>query len=178
MNFIVRSQQEYQGLMDSVVSTGHPVLRKPIFFLGLKREEYADYAYNLITDFGIVIDTQVVGQIIDNSVYMDKRSWRSYDMRRTILVKNSNTTISKGCIDRHLKYLSPKEVLEFKEAIAYYNSQLTTNRNVISFSRPVFSNDKQYAAIRYSSLYRFGVDLYRFYDGAWHSVGPLIVGGY
>jgi hypothetical protein len=150
--------------------TGRPVRDKPLGFLGLSREDYTFYTYNL-QDFRMTLDTLIVGEIIANSTKMDHRQWRPHQMRKAVLIKNERNNISARYVKKHFAHLP-------SEAISYYLSQKISNRNLYEYSRPVFSDKKKYAAIRYNSLHSYGVELFQFREGAWYKVAVLVSGGY
>jgi len=97
-------QNEYKRLMDSAVFLGYPVLKVPLNFLGLSREHFELYAYNL-QDVAVLLDTVIVGEIISNSQDTDVRRWHPQEIRTTVLIKNAKSNISNRRIKNHFAHL-------------------------------------------------------------------------
>ena len=125
------------------------------------------------------MDTITLFQIFKNSKYLDTLNWTDAELDRFLLVQGRGE-------DAQLKYAIKKFNLTNKEQIKYYRKQINLfnsmdplDRNIYSYSRPVFDDSKHFAIIEFDNGHSRlggggGITLYKWTGSIWKELGLLV----
>ncbi len=141
---------QYQNLLDTAL-TGHSTLfvySKPTSDLQLDTNELWFYSQNLKDYSHQILDITMFLQIIQNARNADTAIWKDSELPFALLVNNSDENVSRQYAVQKFSLATKKQIRFYSKQVNQFNSTEAFNKNITSFSRPVFDNTKQFAIIK------------------------------
>ena len=170
---------KYNNLLDSVFTYGQIVCEKPLKLSLFQEEQISDFLYTA-RDYEVKIDSITLVQLIRNSKKVDTVNWTNKELPHIILVGSINDKIDLKLIMKNLQLKERKQIKFYKRLINKFNNpdpfkMPNPNRELISYySRPVFDDAHQFAAIEYRSFPGgFGIMVYQRIGFVWKRLGPI-----
>ena len=177
VQYVSYSQNE-RALINMAINDRY-IYAEPIKRIELDRWDVTSKTYGPLNELKEHVDSTVFFSIIENISKLDTALWRQQEFDSTIVVKYRKETLSVDSIMVERRSHNKKESKYFKHLIKKYNASPVDQRRVISFSRPVFDNSRNYAVMKYSvAKSGFGILIFHFVNGSWKELGPVIRGKY
>ncbi|MDO7888195.1 hypothetical protein [Hymenobacter cheonanensis] len=122
------------------------------------------------------VSRETLTELVRNSYQMSAASWTATELDSVLLVDRRGASLY---FDAHLKRLSAgnEHLTKFyKKAIRHYNATDSSERDIASYTRPVFNANKRYALVEYDNGYMLGgrgyIVLYK-REKSWREIGIL-----
>lgn len=122
------------------------------------------------------ISRETLTELVRASYQVSTAPWTTTELDSVLLVDRRGTSLY---FDAHLKNVSAgnEQLAKFyKKAIRHYNATDSAERDITSYTRPVFNATKRYALVEYDNGYMLGgggnITLYR-REKSWRKVGIL-----
>ena len=172
---------QYQNLLDTALN-GQGALfvhSKPISDLQLDENEVWHYSENLKDYSNQILDTGMFLQIIQNAKNADTTLWKDSELPFALLVNSRDEGVSKEYAIQKFSLVDKKQIRFYIKQINQFNSTEVYDRNISYFSRPVFDNTKQFAAVQWenwhSGLAGGGrIILYKLQGNKWEKIGIIM----
>ncbi len=127
-----------------------------------------------------ILDTlnrTVLAQILKNCDAIDTTHWQESELPGCLLVSSREEHISKKSALQKFS-LNESQIRSYKKQINRFNSTDSYDRNIYSFSRPVFDDSKRFAIVMWNNAHSGlggggAIVLFQFQDGQWKKVGAL-----
>src|SRR6266540_597687 len=154
--FLLHSEAQtnkYRFSIDSLIKSFEFVYIKPIQKITLEKKLIREYEEFLEGSGKSKVDTSVLFEIIENSSRLDTSHWQDAELKKAILIKNKNESISSEYVFQKFNFLRKKDKKRLKKTIAKYNNAdigvvlLPGRRIVTSYSRTVFDNSGRHAVV-------------------------------
>lgn len=143
----------------------HFVYFKPIIKSNLLFKDTTAYYKNLE---GVSVETSILKQLISKSEKMDSIQWRDFEIRNYYVVSDSTKAIKKKWFKLKFGITNYKQ---YKKDILNYNLAKSYNKKLYFISRPVYSNDYNYATLEWDCPINGGGAVVLFKknaDGKWY----------
>ncbi|HTQ65768.1 MAG TPA: hypothetical protein VMI12_13285 [Puia sp.] len=189
--FIVCSLQlsaqtsNYQKLLDTAITTTNSIYvsASPIKTIRLNRSEMWDYYNNYIEDSKQMLDTIMFAQIIQNSKQPDTSPWKDSELEKMILVKSREEPVDVSYVAFKFNIKDNKQLKNYRKMIDGFNSLNSADKNIYSYSRPVFDNSKQFAIVQWDngngkSAGGGGIILFQLSGDSWEELGSVLTWKY
>jgi hypothetical protein len=122
------------------------------------------------------ISRETLTELVRNSYQVAAEPWTPAELDSVLLVDRRGASLY---FNAHWKSMSAghEQLTKFyKKAIRHYNATDSSERDIASYTRPVFDASKQYALIEYDNGYMLGgggyIKLYR-REKSWREIGML-----
>ena len=148
---------------------------KPFSDFKLELKDTSDFRDEL---YGLKIDTKILEELITNSKNIDTAFWNDAKLKKVILVRSKQQDISMKYITDKFKTQDSSVIEAYRFEANNYNNTNYKLRSILSFSRPIFDNSKQYAIIccdkgHISEDCRGMISLYQISNEQWNFVGNI-----
>jgi hypothetical protein len=174
----------YQKLLDTAITPTNSkyVNSMPIATIRLNRSEMWDYYNNYIEDSKVMLDTIMFAQIIQNSKQPDVSPWKDSELDRMILVKSREEPVDADYVLFKFNVKENREVKNYRKMITSFNSLNSADKDIYSYSRPVFDNSKQFAIIQWDNGHGKvgggGIILFQLSGDSWEELGSVLTWKY
>ena len=145
-------KNQYQNLLNTAFA-GHSslfVYSKPTN-VQLDANELWFYLQNWKDYSHQILDTIMFLQIIQNVRTVDTAMWQDSEVPLALLVTDKNESISRQYAIQKLSLIAKKQIRFYSKQVNQFNSTEAVNKNITSFSRPVFDNTKQFAVVQWEN---------------------------
>ena len=176
------SQTSHYQVLISTALDRHGALfvsSKPIKNIRLDQKEMETYFY-LNRDYASrILDTLMFAEIVRNSKTIDTTLWQDNELKKCILVSNTNENVSTIKALEKLAIVDKKQKKSYSKQISHYNSMDPYNRNLFYISRPVFDNSKRFAIVQWDNGHSGlggggGIVLFQFQSDRWEELGIIM----
>lgn len=173
---LITNSQTYlnKELLDSAtINGGIFVLKHPIKSLGLSKSEVSTYNETLL-DYGFsLLDTIILNQLVENSKQIDTTDWIDIEISNAILIDDISVKIDLNKALNKFNSFDTKQRTIIKQNVEQFNSLPSYQRNIWSYSKPVFDNYRKYAVVGFWRPGGGGLLLLHLTNNSWHKIGYL-----
>lgn len=171
----------HQNLIDTALS-GHGAVfvnSKPIVNIHFDQKEMETY-FHFFRDYAHKnLDTTMFAEIIQNSKTPDTALWQETELKNYILINSREEGVSKKVALQRLGLTDKKQKKFFSDQINSYNSAAPYNRNMFSFSRPIYDKAGKYAVVQWDNAHSGlggggGIVLYQLQGDTWKELGTIM----
>ncbi|PWT76867.1 MAG: hypothetical protein C5B59_05470 [Bacteroidetes bacterium] len=174
------AQNSYKKLLDTAVGTSRSIYvnANPITNIKLDAAKMWDYYNEYIEDSKLVLDTVMFAQIIKNSQQPDKTLWTDRELDKSILIKNVSEPIDINYVLSKFNITDKSQIKAYKKTIGNFNATKSYDRDIYSYSKPVFDDSQKYAIIQWDNGHNGVVGggaivLFHLSEDGWEELGTI-----
>lgn len=171
---------KYQNLLDTAITFNGQLFvdAKPITEIRLDQNELRNYFYIFRDYEKSTLDTIMLLEIISNSKKPDTTVWLDTELNKFILVNDRNENVDLKYVIHKFQLIDKKQIKFYRQKVNKINSTDNYDKNIYSYSRPVFDNSKNFAIIQWDNGHSGlggggGIILYQFTEGNWKRLGNI-----
>jgi len=165
-----------QELMDVALKGQSSIILSEPYIIILKEDPFSinKYLYYLNHSGTVVTDTSLIKSLVELSKFQDTTEWQLKEFNKRIVINPGDYIHQKKVINQ-LSPLNDFELKEIKTEIRKYNNRSNDWRRFpIRVSRPIFSDDNNFALI---GIIRGNegseISLFKYSDSSWIHLGYL-----
>ena len=118
-----------------------------------------------------------LAELVKSSATLDTTAWTRQELDSVLLVTNRADYLNARAEVVKLGYWSKQLTKYYKKAVRRFNNTEVSERNIMSFSRPVYDSSNKYALIEFDNGYQLSgggaIVLYK-WDTKWRKVGTVV----
>jgi hypothetical protein len=152
--------QGYKQLYDLALD------HKFIFSKPLTKLHFEKYTY--AQNFKGYIDSVAYVEIVNNSNKLDSASWTDDEVTNAILIPKEDIKLSWSKVYGRIRNKDKETIARFRRDVSQFNKTRPSDRLIFQYSRPIFSNEGNYAMIQCTYAKKgFGITFYQKKNNSW-----------
>ncbi|HEX4849831.1 MAG TPA: hypothetical protein VFV08_03445 [Puia sp.] len=174
------AQDSYKKLIDTAVGTSRSIYvnANPITEIKLDNSKMWDYYNEYIEDSKLMLDTVMFAQIIKNSQQTNKSNWTDKELDKSILIRNASEPVDINYVLSKFNITDKNQVKAYKKTIANFNATKPYDRDIYSYSKPVFDDSKKYAIVQWDNGHNGvmgggAIVLFHLSEDGWEELGTV-----